>query len=285
MRKFFSFIIIFITLFLAACSLPGQKTVPSALQITSIPKATVYLDNKELGKTPYFDDKIPAGEHNVRLTADSANFISWQQQVKFTPRIFTVINRILGPTEVLSSGEIITMEQLDDVKAAELAIVSSPDGAKVVIDNSDAGLTPFAQKKAGIGDHEIIVSFPSYTQRQIKVKTQPGYRLIVNFQLAQILSQDTTPQTSSSATISAENTETATASSGTTPNRPRVKVLDTDTGWLRVRSIPSIAGSEITKIYPGEFYSYLDQQAGWVKIKLEKDKEGWVSGQYVEKQL
>lgn len=285
MRILFTFIVFLITIFLSACILPGQKPVPSALQVTSIPKATVYLDNKELGRTPYYDEKIPAGEHTIRLSADSANFISWQQQVKFTPRILTVINRILGPTDVLSSGEIVTMEQLDDAKAAELAVVSSPDGAKVVIDNSDVGLTPFAQKNTGIGEHEITVSFPNYTQRQIKVKTQLGYRLIISVQLAQILIQETTPQATDSATILGQNTVTTTPASGSTPDRPRVKILDTDTGWLRVRSTPSISASEVTKVYPGEFYSYLDQQAGWVKIKLDKDKEGWVSGQYVEKQL
>ncbi|MBI3384975.1 SH3 domain-containing protein [Candidatus Gottesmanbacteria bacterium] len=216
-KLLFFFNLFFITLFISGCSLPGQKSVPSALQITAIPKATVYLDNKELGKTPYYDEKIPAGEHSIRLSADSANFISWQQQVKFTPRILTVINRILG-----------------------------------------------------------------YTQRQIKVKTQTGYRLIINVQLAQILTQETIPPASNSATISAQNTV---ATSTSTPNRPRVKILDTDTGWLRVRSTPSISASEVTKVYPGEFYSYLDQESGWVKIKLDKDKEGWVSGQYVEKQL
>ena len=279
----------FIAFFLSGCSFPWDKTVPSALHVTSIPKAQVFVDGKDMGKSPLKSEKIIPGDHIIRVVAESASYVSWQGKIKFTPQIATVINRVLGPTEVLSSGEIVNMEPLEDSKTAELAVVSSPDGAKVVMDNNDVGLTPFAQKNTNIGEHELVISFPGYTQRLIKVKTRAGYRLIVNVQLAQILTMitpvpDLTEISSSSATISAE-VVTPTPSVSGQPERPRIKVLDTSTGWLRVRENPSISGKEMTKIYPGEYYSYIDEQAGWVKIKLDKDREGWISVQFVEKQF
>lgn len=56
-------------------------------------------------------------------------------------------------------------------------------------------------------------------------------------------------------------------------------VSDTPTGWLRVRSSPS--GSEIAKVYPGEEYEVIEKEAQWVQIKLNEEKMGWVSSQFV----
>lgn len=291
MKKFFILKIIILSFFLNGCSFPWQKPIYSAIQITSVPGATVYIDGQEKGKTPYASDKIMPGEHQIKLTADSATFSSWEQKVKFTPKIWTVINRILGPSEILSSGEIITMEPINDNNSSELAVVSNPDGAKVVVDNQDAGLSPFAQKNIAKGKHEVIISMPNYTQRLINIDIEKGYRLIINAQLAQILSQTsifTDPAATNSATISAFTEQSLPQDMQGKPDKPRVKVLETPTGWLRVRSGPGVSSSEIGKVYPDEYYAYLDEQAGWVKIRLKvenKDAEGWISVQYVSKEL
>ncbi len=286
MKKIIFFTLI--PLFLSSCSLPFSNSF-SAIQVESIPKATVYIDNKEVGKTPLLNKKIPSGEHSVKIVADSATYVSWQATIKFTPKILTAINRVLAPTEILSSGEIITMEELGDAKSSELAIISNPDGAKVAVDNNDAGLTPFAQKNTAVGERSISISMPGYNQIIRKVNTKAGYRLIVNFQLSQILTQITPVpdfQTATqSATMSATAAPTKKPEGGTAVEKPRIKVLETDTGWLRVRASPAITGEELGKIYPGEYFPYLDEQSGWVKIKFEKDKEGWVSIKYVEKEF
>lgn len=285
-KRLTAFFLFFLTtLILSACNISWRTSSYSDLQITSVPQANVSIDNKIVGKTPYYGEKLVSGEHVIKLIPDSANLVSWEQKVKLNPQVLTVVNRILGPTDTLSSGETISLEALNDPQEAEIAIVSTPDGAKVVIDNSDAGLTPFAQKNSSVKEHEIVISSPGFTKRVIKVKTIAGYRLLINVQLAQILTQGlpiSSVEASSSATTSADlNTAT---NSGELVG-PRVKILETSTGWLRVRSGPSIASPEITKVYPGEFYSYLDEQGGWVKIKLNQEKEGWVSVQFVEKRL
>lgn len=61
-----------------------------------------------------------------------------------------------------------------------------------------------------------------------------------------------------------------------------VEVSNTETGWLRVRATPSSAAAEITRISTGERYYQLEEQSnGWVKIKLNDGREGWVSKQYL----
>jgi len=62
----------------------------------------------------------------------------------------------------------------------------------------------------------------------------------------------------------------------------RATVLQTGTGWLRVRSTPSLSGEEIGKVNVGEVYSVLEKQTGWVKIKLTGDSMGWVSADFVK---
>lgn len=238
-KIFHLFLFIFITFFLSACNLPWGRQIYSAVMITSAPKATVYIDNKEKGKTPYYDENILPGEHDIRLVADSMTFSSWQGKVKFTPQAESIINRILSPTDVLSSGEIVIMEELDDDKTSELAVVTNPDGAKVVIDNQDVGLSPYAQKNTATGEHQLDISFPGYTKRILKVISKNGYRVVVNIQLAQVLSESPESLTgsTSSATISGQEnigeSASQTQNQSGQPDRPRVKIMDTPTGWLR----------------------------------------------------
>lgn len=282
------FLILLTPLLLSSCALPGNNSV-SGLRVESLPSATVYIDDRERGKTPFLDEKISSGEHTIKIIADSATYTSWQAKIKFTPRILTAIKRVLAPTEILSSGDVITMEELGDVKSSELAVISNPDGAKVVVDNNDVGLTPYAQKSTTPGEHQISITMPGYNKMSEKVTVKTGYRLIINFQLSQILTQITPVpdfQTATmSGTISAVISPAEKTNNDIKVEKPRIKVIETDTGWLRVRSSPAITGSEVTRIYPGEYYSYLDEQSGWVKIKLDKEKEGWVSAKYVEKEF
>lgn len=60
-----------------------------------------------------------------------------------------------------------------------------------------------------------------------------------------------------------------------------IKVNNTPTGFLNVRNGPSLNKNIITKVYPGQTYSDIKDQAGWSEIILSSGKSGWVDGQYV----
>ena len=62
----------------------------------------------------------------------------------------------------------------------------------------------------------------------------------------------------------------------------QAKIKTTPTGWLRVRSEPSLDGTEITRVDTGGIYRVLEEQTGWVKIRVSDTSEGWVSADYVE---
>jgi hypothetical protein len=68
----------------------------------------------------------------------------------------------------------------------------------------------------------------------------------------------------------------------TKPAATVVEVKPTITGWLRVRATPSGAAPELSRISQGErFIQTGDQGNGWVKLRLNDGREGWVSKQYL----
>lgn len=283
--------------FLSGCTLPNlpwQTPQLGALQVTSVPKSTVFLNDKEVGKTPYYDEKLAIGEYTLRLTSDVPSVNSqWQAKVKIISRVLTVVSRDLGPSELLSSGHIISLEQLPDAQKSEISVISTPTGAQVNIDSNPIGQTPVSQTNVKQGEHSIDISLAGYKSRNVRIQTVLGYRLMLNVQLAQaLLDQTSGTDASASAQLTATGSSQLTkpaapaVNSGNLPPKPRIKVLDTPTGWLNVRSGPTLGSSIVVKINPGEYYPYLDEQTGWVKIKYNNGQsEGWVSSQYVEKQL
>jgi hypothetical protein len=73
------------------------------------------------------------------------------------------------------------------------------------------------------------------------------------------------------------------SSSGASSQVSHVKILDTGTGFLRVRSGPGTSYPEISRVTPGDVYELLDESSGWYKIKLSPDVSGWVSSQFASK--
>lgn len=297
MKKLLSvFCLLFFVFLLSGCTVPQfpwQASAFGAIQVISVPRTAVYLDNKEVGKTPYYNEKLSVGEHMLRLSSDLPSLsVSWQTTVKAEPRVLTIVSRDLGPTDILSSGYTVSLEPLPNGRQSEINIISTPAGAQVSLDNNMAGMTPFSRANVPQGEHAIDVSLGGYQSRNLKVQAVMGYRVLLNMQLAQVLAGTTnnTANTASvSGTITGQNpslTPTPFAQVSNLPAKPRIKVLDTPTGWLNVRFGPSLIASISAKINPGDYYPYVDEQAGWVEIKYNNGlSNGWVSSQYVEKQL
>jgi len=91
----------------------------------------------------------------------------------------------------------------------------------------------------------------------------------------------TTP--SERATSTPEIMMTASSTPTSTPSfmNPMVKIGQTETGYLNVRSEPATSGTVLVKVNPGETYPYLSKKSGWYNIQLSNGKTGWVLGQYV----
>jgi len=274
------------------------KPGPGALQISSTPKATVFIDGTQVGITPFFDDKIIAGEHTVKLVPeiDKDELVSWEAKVQVTANILTVINRELASDESSSSGEIMSLEKIGKRDVSSLAVVSTPDQAVVKIGGEPKGFAPVLVEDLTPGDYQVAISSPGYQERIVSAHTVAGYKLTVNVKLAQEIEGIEEEEEEEEAEGEEEEEEEAEATPSpspspegspvptpTPPEKPYIRVKETPTGWLRVREESSTESTELAKINTGEMYSYLNEEEnGWYKIEYEEGEEGWISGVYAD---
>src|SRR5690349_3608174 len=89
-----------------------------ALQITSVPESVVYLNGKNVGKTPLClcegKQLIPSGIYAVKLVPVAGNnLLSYEDSVLVTKGTLTVVDRTFGPDE-FSSGSVISLLPLSN---------------------------------------------------------------------------------------------------------------------------------------------------------------------------
>ena len=135
------------------------------------------------------------------------------------------------------------------------------------------GQSPVLLKNITESDHEIKVVRQGYKDKMVRIRTVLGYKL----EAVVYLGIDSQVATSSATLISSPS---ATPSTG----KETVTILNTPTGFLRVRENPSVGSTEVGRVNPDEVFDLLDEQTGWYKIKLKSGVEGWISAQYAKKQ-
>lgn len=300
MKKFLliSILLIF-SLVLGGCTIPFiGKQKKAALQITSNPKTTVFLDDERLGSTPFFNDKIKAGEYKIKLVPENdAGNLSWEGRVKLVGGVLTVISRDLGDGEETSSGYVLSLEPRTDKSKASAAVITKPDGAVVAVDGEPKGFAPLSIEDLSDGEHNLVISSPGFVEKSVKAKLIKGYKLIASVQLARMMDEEEEgedpPAGGEEATESAKEDEEDEDEDIASPKpTPRKTDIDQDeayvviespeAGWVRVREKPSTSSEEITKVNDGEEYRYLDEQSGWYQIEYEDGETGWISGKYAE---
>ena len=272
--------ILIVTIFLAVLGFGGYKLLSArsggtaGLKVLSGPTASIFLNDKLIGKTPY-DDKYASGEYILKLIPEgiSSQTVSWQGKINLNPAVLTYVNRELGTSELTSSGEILTLEKISQSQA-QLSVMSQPDGATVILDGQEKGTTPLSPSEVTVGEHEIAVTSPGFTARTVRISMVSGYKLLASVQLAFAPGQEAPP--SGTATSSGPTKEKQI-------NKPYVQIKDTPTGFLRVRTDPALSATEAAQVKPGEKYSFLDEKDGWFKITYDTGKNGWVSASYAEK--
>jgi len=264
------------------------------------PKSTVFLNDNHVGQTPYFNEEIKEGDYTLKIVPDSTSepLLTWQGIVKLYPGIMTVVSRNLAASENQMSGYTLSLEPISDKEATKVSVISTPDGVVVNIDGEPKGFTPLSLDDVLEGERQITLSSPGFKEETLTAKVVKGHKLLIDVQLAkqEVLEEadedeEATPSADKSDDEVDEDEEIdgfldedEEASPGAEMARPYVKIKDTPTGWLNVRSEPSTAGKDETvlvKIYPGEVYKFIEvNQTGWYKIEYEKGKQGWIAGQY-----
>jgi hypothetical protein len=260
------FLIILSSLILSSCSLVPKK---SGLEVISYPPAKVYINNKEMGMTPYKNSTLQPGEVEVRLTTNGQQ---WIKKIELQNNINTVIDWEFGKEEKHSGGYVLYLEKTGDSNKAGLMVNTIPGKATVFIDNEVKGYSPFRLNDIIAGDRQLTLSFPGYKNLNVYMKAVNGYQLVIDGVLgAEETTVNETQQDNN------QPTPSIAISSNT------VTIKETETGWLRVRESSSNNSREITKVNPNEKYPLLDEIQDWYKIDLGDGKSGWVSSKYAEK--
>src|SRR5579883_2138609 len=67
-----------------------------ALQVTSTPKASVFLNGKLLGQTPFckcnLPDMIPVGDYTIKIVPQDTNLQPFEQQIPINKSVITVVD-------------------------------------------------------------------------------------------------------------------------------------------------------------------------------------------------
>lgn len=281
---------------MSGCTIPFIGKGKAGLKVTTSVPATVILDGKQGGTTPF--EKIDLKSKTYRLQLIPQSGQPWETTLTLHDDLLAVVERTTGDNDQESEGYIMELEKIADKSQSQLSVVTIPDPAAVRIDGQPKGFAPLTTALSTEGNHEVIVSSAGYNDKKVPLSVPKGHKLTLMVQLSRTKIVSPTPEASESATPETSTTPTPTptgvkgqAKTIPTPKptsialtRPYVEILDTPTGWLRVRGEPnSSSGKELTKIYPKETYKFLEStESGWYKISLSDGQEGWISGKYAK---
>jgi len=262
-RKLFLFVV-FICFILLIIQFGKQEltnilgiTSKGGLKVVALPEATVYLNGLEVGKTPYRDDNLNAGEYLVKLVS---NDLSWQGKINLNKGTLSVINRSLAQSIASSSGESLVLD-----KGEGVVITSSPTGSKITVDGKETGETPISVSDLTPGSHSFDISHDNYLTRRVDVILPNSLSLHINVDLALAevkISKVVTP---------------------TVAVVKKLVIKQTPLGYLRLREGPSISSKEVGQVSAGEELTIISESGNWIKVKLKDNSEGWVSTQYIQR--
>lgn len=236
----------------------------AGIKIDSNTKSLVFINNTQLGETPFQNEELKEGDYVVVLKSPPESSNSgqelWNGSVRLNGGTLTVVNRELSDSKLSSAGEIITLE-----KGKGMTIMSNPADAEVSIDGKVVGRTPLYHPQIEPGEHQFLINRDNYLKRSVRSTIIEGYNLTLSVDLAMTeLDLTQTPIIPLNATS-------------------QVTVLKTPTGFLRVRKSASTTSPEVGRVSPGDMLTLLEEKSGWSKVRLSDGKEGFVSSTYVEK--
>lgn len=277
MRKVFLFAIPILLagiVFAGAIYFLNKESGKGALQVTANPKSNLYIDKIYLGQTPLCKcegkDMLKTGEYTLRVVPIEVGYNPFEEKITITKSVLTVVDQTFGKAAD-SEGSIITLSPLPESKKLELLVLSFPEKSEVFLDNSPSGQTPLLLTNVTDSDHELRLTKEGYNEKIVRIRTVMGYKLSAKVFLGvspEVLNRNSTP----------------TASPSATPVIIKVTILQTPTGFLRVREDASINGAEIARVIPGDVLEFLEEKPDWFHIKLKNGKNGWISSAYAKKE-
>lgn len=260
------------------------------LQIVSSPNTNVFLDTVNVGRTPY-NQQVKIGAHTIKLIPDheATATATWQGKITVYKGALSYINRELGNSDITSAGEVFTITKGDAEHkmsgAGEVYVETEPVGAIVYLDTDEKGVAPLLLADIPKGTHELSIYMPGFFRRTQKINIEEYRKVNASIKLA----IDQAAQAKAASDSAKLNPKSSTDSAKLSPTpatkdtgKKTVTILQTPTGFLRVRSEPNVDASESARVNPGEKFTVVEEQPNWVKIPYADGKEGWIATQYAK---
>ena len=176
------------------------------LSVDTVPSgASLYIDGKLAGTTPFTSGSIASGDHALVFRLDGYEDL----QVTIT---VPAGGNAEGTYTMVPASKVTTIVTTATSQAAtgSLTITSTPSGASVSIDETVKGTTPFTAKAIAAGDHLVTLTMEGYGDLSSTITVPAGGEASNQFTLAcNVLSVDSIP---SGATLSIDGVQ-----KGTTP--------------------------------------------------------------------
>ena len=271
-------IVIFILVFAVMQLVAPDKFLERAfkrtgtLRIDSIPTASVFVNNVMIGQTP-LQVTYAEGVYTVKLvpTTNSQSIGTYTSSVRIFKNITTYLDRELAASDLDSSGVMLTLDKGSE-GVGQILVSTKPPGLFVSLDGEERGISPLFMDNVNAGEHDLGVRGEGFLSKSIKVNIISGYKLLADFQAA----YDPEYKKKKEAQKNKGKDSTTTSTS-----QPQLQVNDTPTGWLRVRSEPSLDASESAKVNTGDKFIYSNSENGWYEIEYKQGEKGWVNGEYI----
>jgi len=248
------------------------------LQVTSNIKAQITLNGKSYGEAPIClcgaGQTIPSGTYDLKIIPEDKTVQPFTAKIEINSGVLTAVERTFLPG-ALASSYILTLQKTNTPEP-QIFISTVPDNALVSIDGDSKGSTPFLQNLSA-SEHDVEIDKPGYSKKTIRVRAVNNYKLVLDV----ILGTDTGIE-QALPTVTTNPTPAETIAPTLTPQN-EVQILNTPTGFLRVRATPSVTAAQIGEVKPGEKYPYVDENDSWFEITLSDGTKGWISKSYAQK--
>lgn len=121
-----------------------------SLSVTTVPiGASVYLNQKWVGKTPYENRGLPAGEYQLAIKQDGYK--------DYTESVKIILNKTKTISKKLVANKIST-----ENNSGRIRIITKPAGASVYLNGGFVGSTPYENNKLLTGSYKILIKKTGY---------------------------------------------------------------------------------------------------------------------------
>ena len=149
-------------------------------------KASLDVNGKVTGETPFYREDLTAGDLNITINADSG---SYSGSIKPAAGTKAVVKRDVGVSRTFSSGQNIWLSKTNSSEASISIVSPDVNEVAVIIDGVEIGKTPLKVKPSDLlsknenNKYKIAFKKDGYEEQEVEVTLYDGYELNVRVDL------------------------------------------------------------------------------------------------------